>query len=164
METEDQVKCGLLLYVIVAQSAAILELLSNEDETLLVQGGSFLILDLGLAIINRVGRLDIEGDGLSSEGFDEDLHSSAETKHQVKGGLFLDDVVTQSAAILELLSGEDETLLIRVNTFLLLDLGLDLVNAVGWLDIEGDSILFSVAMAGGRTQFQVSYLQSCIFE
>ena len=35
-QTEHQVKCGLLLNVVVGQSATILELLAGEDEALLV--------------------------------------------------------------------------------------------------------------------------------
>jgi hypothetical protein len=54
----------------------------------------------------------------------------------VKGGLFLDVVVAQSAAILELLSGEDETMLIWGDSCLVLDLGLDVVNGVRRLDIK----------------------------
>lgn len=35
---EDQVKCRLLLDVVVAEGAAILELLTSEDQSLLVRG------------------------------------------------------------------------------------------------------------------------------
>jgi len=45
----------------------------------------------------------------------------------VEGRLLLDVIIRKGAAILELLSGEDETLLVWGNTFLVLDLGLDLV-------------------------------------
>ena len=31
-------------------------------------------LDLGLDIVDGVGRLHLEGDGLTRKGFDEDLH------------------------------------------------------------------------------------------
>jgi hypothetical protein len=48
------------------------------------------------------------------------LCASPKTKHQVKGGLFLDVVVRQSPAILELLASKDQTLLIRRNSFLVL--------------------------------------------
>jgi len=41
---------------------------------LLVGWDSFLILDLGLDILNGVCGLNIEGDGLSGEGLDENLH------------------------------------------------------------------------------------------
>jgi hypothetical protein len=37
-------------------------------------------------------------------------------EHQVKSGFLLDVVVAQSATVLELLTSEDETLLIRGNT------------------------------------------------
>lgn len=36
-ETENQVECRLLLYVIVAESAAVLELLAGKDQALLVR-------------------------------------------------------------------------------------------------------------------------------
>jgi len=45
----------------------------------------------------------------------------------VKGGLLLDIVVGEGSAILELLAGEDQTLLIRGDSLLVLDLGLDIV-------------------------------------
>ena len=47
-ETEHQVKSRLLLDVVVGESATIFELLSGEDEALLVWGDAFLVLDLGL--------------------------------------------------------------------------------------------------------------------
>jgi len=48
----------------------------------------------------------------------------------VEGGLLLDVVVRKSAAVLELLASEDEALLIWGNTFLVLNLGLDVLNGV----------------------------------
>jgi hypothetical protein len=95
---EDQVEGGLLLDVVVAQSTAILKLLAGEDQSLLVWGNSIyarirfqsacspahlnpaavdaplLVLDLGLNIIDSVGRLHLKGDSLAREGLDEDLH------------------------------------------------------------------------------------------
>ena len=34
---------------------------------------ALLVLDLGLHVLDRVRRLDLEGDGLASEGLDENL-------------------------------------------------------------------------------------------
>lgn len=53
------------------------------------------------------------------------LTTSTETKDQVQGRLLLDVIVGESAAVLELLSGEDEALLVRWDAFLVLDLSLD---------------------------------------
>ena len=131
---------GLLLDVVVRESSAVLELLSSEDQALLVGRDALLVLDLGLHVVNGVRWLDLEGDGLSSERLDEDLHATAETEHQVESGLLLDVVVGEGATILELLSSKDKALLIGRNTFLVLDLGLDVVNGVRWLDLEGDSL------------------------
>ena len=64
----------LLLDVVVAQGAAILKLLASEDESLLVWWDALLVLDLGLHVLDRVAGLDLEGDGFSGEGLDEDLH------------------------------------------------------------------------------------------
>ena len=105
-------KGRLLLDVVVAQGPAIFKLLSGKDQPLLIWGNSLLVLDLGLDILNGVGGLHLEGDGLASEGLDKNLHASPEPEDQVKGGLLLDVVVTQGPAILKLLSGKDETLLI----------------------------------------------------
>jgi hypothetical protein len=135
-ESEDQVKGRLLLNVVVRKSAAILELLSSEDESLLIGRNTFLVLDLGLDVLNGVRRLNIESDGLAGKGLDEDLHTTAESEDQVKSGLLLDVVVTESTAILELLASEDESLLIGRDALLVLDLGLDVLNSVRRLNIE----------------------------
>ena len=121
---------GFLLDVVVGESAAILELLSGEDESLLVGRDALLVLDLGLHVVNGVRALNIEGDGLSSEGLHEDLHATTEAEHQVEGGLLLDVVVGQGAAVFQLLSGEDQSLLVRWDSFLVLNLGLDIVDGV----------------------------------
>ena len=57
--------------VVVAQCAAILELLAGEDEALLVGWDALLVLDLGFDVVDRVGRLHLEGDGLARQGLDE---------------------------------------------------------------------------------------------
>ena len=45
-----------------------------------------------------------------------------ETEDEVEGRLLLDVVVRKGAAVLELLAGEDETLLVRGDALLVLDL------------------------------------------
>jgi hypothetical protein len=128
------VEGGLFLNVIVRKGASILELLAGEDETLLVRGDSLLILNLGLHGLDGVRALDFQGDGLSSQGLDEDLHTTTETKDQVKGGLLLNIIVRKGASILELLASEDEALLVRGDSLLILNLGLDRLNGVGALN------------------------------
>jgi len=60
-----------LLDVVVAEGAAILELLASEDQTLLVRGNTLLVLDLGLDIVDGVAGLHLKGDSLAGEGLDE---------------------------------------------------------------------------------------------
>ena len=67
-------KSGLLLDIVVRQGTSVLELLSGEDETLLIRWDTFLILDLGLYVVNGIRRLNIKGDGLPGEGLNKDLH------------------------------------------------------------------------------------------
>ena len=50
----------------------------------------------------------------------------------------LDVVVGEGSVVLELFSGEDKSLLIRGNSFFVLDLGLDIFDGVRWFDIKGD--------------------------
>src|ERR1700733_5921714 len=127
---------GLFLDVVVTECSAVFELFSGEDESLLIGGNTLLVLDLGLDVLNGVTGLDIKSDGLSGEGLDEDLHTSSQSQDEVEGGLFLDVVVTECSAVFELLSGEDESLLIRGNALLVLDLGFDVFNGVTGLDIK----------------------------
>jgi len=129
-KTEHKVKGGLLLDVVVREGAAILQLLSGEDKSLLIGGDTLLVLDLGLNVIDGVRGLDLEGDGLSSQGLDEDLHASSKAKDQVEGRFLLNIVVRKSSTILKLLSSEDQSLLIGWDSFLVLDLGLDILNGV----------------------------------
>jgi len=134
------VEGGFLLNVVVRKGSAIFELLSSEDESLLIRGDTFLVLDLSLDILNGVRRLNIEGDGLASKGLDEDLHTTSQSKDQVESGFLLNVVVRKGSAILELLTSEDKSLLIRGDTFLVLDLSLDVLNGVRGFDIESDSL------------------------
>ena len=138
-ETEHQVESRLLLDVIVGQGATILELLSSEDEALLIGGNTLFVLNLGLDVVNSVRGLDLKGDSLASQSLDEDLHATAETEHQVQGGFLLDVVVTEGAAIFKLLASEDQTLLIGRDALLVLDLSLDIIDSVRRLDLESDS-------------------------
>jgi hypothetical protein len=69
-----------LLDVVVRESASILKLLSSEDQALLVRGNSFLVLDLGLDIVDGVGRLNLEGDGLARKGLDEAIGNKSASK------------------------------------------------------------------------------------
>ncbi len=73
-KAEHEVQGGLFLDVVVGEGAAVFELLSGEDETLLIWGDAFLILNLGFDVINGVAGLDIQSYRLAGEGLDENLH------------------------------------------------------------------------------------------
>ena len=68
---------GLLLDVVVRESAAILQLLARENQTLLIGRNALLILNLLLHVVDGVGRLHFQGDGFASERLNENLHSSS---------------------------------------------------------------------------------------
>jgi hypothetical protein len=54
----------------------------------------------------------------------------------MKGGFLLDVVVGESATILKLLAGEDQALLVRGNTLLVLNLGLNIIDGIRGLDFN----------------------------
>ena len=56
---------------------AILELIASEDQSLLIRRNALLVLDLSLDVLDRVRGLHLEGDGLASQGLDEDLHADS---------------------------------------------------------------------------------------
>ena len=73
-ESEHEMKRRVLLHIVVGEGATVFQLLPGKDQTLLIGRDAFLVLDLGLDNVNRVGRFDLECDGLSRESFDKDLH------------------------------------------------------------------------------------------
>ena len=139
-ESEHKVESGLFLDVVVTEWSSVLKLLSSEDQSLLIWGNTFLVLDLSLDSLNWVRWLDIEGDGLASQGLDEDLHSTSKSEDQVESWLLLDVVVGERPSVFKLLSSEDKSLLIGRDSLLVLDLSFDSFDWVWWLNIEGNGL------------------------
>ena len=83
-KSQHQVKSGFLLDVVVRKCTSVLKLFSSEDKSLLIGWNTFLVLDFCLDVVDSVRGLNIESDGLSSQGLNEDLHSSSESQHQVE--------------------------------------------------------------------------------
>ena len=81
---------------------------------------------------------------------DEDLHTATKAEDKVEGGFFLDVVIGQSTSILKLLAGEDQTLLVRRNAFLVLDLALDVVDGIRRLHLKGDRLTGDCEAVSGR--------------
>ena len=84
---------GLLLNIVVRKRPSVFQLFSCEDESLLIGGNSFLVLDLGLHVFDGVGGFHVQGDRFSSQRFHENLHAAAQSQDEVQSGLFLDVVV-----------------------------------------------------------------------
>ncbi|KAI5386649.1 hypothetical protein KIW84_072974 [Lathyrus oleraceus] len=118
------------LDVVISQSSAIFELFASKDEPLLVWGNALFVLDLGLDIVNGIRALHLKGDGLSSESLHKDLHPTAKSQHKMEGGFLLYVVISKSTPILELLASKNETLLVRRDPFLVLNLGLNIVYGI----------------------------------
>ena len=133
-------KSGLLLDVVVGQSTAVLKLLAGEDEALLIWRNAFLVLDLRLNIVDSVAGLDLKSDGLAGQSLDEDLHTTTQAEHKVESRLLLDVVIGECPAILELLAGKDQALLVWRDTLLVLNLGLNVVDGIARLHLKGDGL------------------------
>ena len=73
-KSQDQVESGFLLDVVVGKGSSVLELLTSEDKSLLIWWDTFLVLDLGLDVLDGISWLDIKGDGLAGESLNENLH------------------------------------------------------------------------------------------
>ena len=112
---------GFLLNVVIGEGPAILELLPGKDEPLLVWGDPLLVLDLGLDVLDGIGRLNLESDGLAGQGLNEDLHTTAETQDEMQSGFLLNVVIRKGSAIFQLLSSKDQPLLVGRNALLVLE-------------------------------------------
>ena len=64
---------GLLLNVIIRESATVLELLASKDQALLVRRDALLVLNLALDVVVGIRGLNLEGDGLA--GHCDDVNS-----------------------------------------------------------------------------------------
>jgi len=135
-------KGGFLLDVVVGECAAILQLFTSEDQTLLVGRDPLLVLNLLLDRLDGIRRLHIQRDGFAGQSLDENLHSRAttQTQHQVQGGLLLNVVVGKGPAILELLASKNQTLLVRGDAFFVLNFLLDSFDSVGRFDVQSDCL------------------------
>ena len=130
MFSEHEVEDGLILDVVVTQGTTIFEMCAGKDQALLVWGDSFRVLDLGLDILNCVRSYYFKSDSLACECLHKDLHTITQTEHQMKGVVFLDVVVTQGTTIFKLFASKNQALLVWVDPFLVLDLGLDILDGV----------------------------------
>merc|ERR1739848_765028 len=65
-QAKDKVQRRLLLDVVVAEGATVLQLLARKDQPLLVRRDALLVLDLCLDVIDGVGRLHVKRDRLAS--------------------------------------------------------------------------------------------------
>ena len=69
-------KCIALRQMVIRDGALILEVLAGVDQSLSASQNALFALDPGLDIPDRVGRIDLKGDGLTRECPDKDLQSS----------------------------------------------------------------------------------------
>ena len=68
------------------------------------------------------------------------LTTTSQSENQVEGRFLLDVVVGQGTAVFQLLTSKDQSLLVRRNTFLVLDLRLHVVDGVRRLHLQGDGL------------------------
>lgn len=70
---------GIVPDVVIVYGLPVLELLSPENDALLLGGDALLLGDLGLDVLDGLALLDLDGDGFSGERLDEELHTSTHT-------------------------------------------------------------------------------------
>lgn len=86
------------------------------DSSVHIRIHTFLILDLGLDVVNGVARLHLQRDCFPGQSFNKNLHATTQTQHQMEGRFLLNVVVRQRATILKLLTSEDQALLVGRNS------------------------------------------------
>ncbi|VYS50071.1 unnamed protein product [Arabidopsis thaliana] len=64
----------------------------------------------------------------------------------MEGGLLLDVVISECATVFKLLTGKDKPLLIRRDSFLILDLSFNIVNSIRIFNLQSDDDLTSCAV------------------
>ena len=69
---------GLLLDVVVREAAVVFQLLTGEDQSLVIWWNTSLILDRRLRVGDGACRLQIQYDGFAGQSFDKDLGTTVE--------------------------------------------------------------------------------------
>merc|ERR1711937_930642 len=140
-KSKDKMESRFLLDIVICKSSTIFQLLTSKDQTLLVRRNTLLILDLLLDIFNCVTRFNIQSDSFTSQSFDENLHSTttSKSKDKMESRFLLDIIICKSSTIFQLLTSENQTLLIRRNTFLVLDFLLYILNGITGFNIQSNS-------------------------
>merc|ERR1719408_769778 len=143
---------GLVEHVGKTALAAVLaiEVGGHEDSSTTLFGGALAAQTVDLAVVVHLvvledGELDLPVLVLDLLGGGVVLllpllGTSPQPEDEVKSGLLLDVVVGQSPAILQLLASEDQPLLVRGDSLLVLDLGLDILDRVRGLHLKGDGL------------------------
>jgi hypothetical protein len=128
------------LNIVVREGSSVFQLFSCKNKSLLIGGNSFLILDLGFNVFNGIRGFDFQSDSLSSKSFNENLHSSSQSKDQMESGFLLNVIIGEGSSVFQLFSCKNKSLLIRGNSFFVLDLGLDVFNGIRGFDFQSDSL------------------------
>ena len=131
LHSQEHVNCGLFRDVTILESGSVLQLFSSKDKSLLRNWDSSLVLHVFLNGLDLVGWVDVNSPGLSSDGFDEDLHiaSTSESQDQVDGVLISDVVVPQGSGVLQLFSTEDQSLVLLSDSLSLVKLSFQVLNS-----------------------------------
>lgn len=117
-QTQDQMKRGFFLNVVITQSASIFQLFASKNEALLIRWNAFLVLNLLFDIVDGVTGFDVQRNRFSSQSFDKDLW--VETTYMCERELENSFVfVNRNVALLLLLIDEYNTSL--VSTHLAMD-------------------------------------------
>jgi len=83
-QTQHQMQGTFLLNAIICQGTAIFQLFPSKDQSLLVWWNAFLVLDLFLHLVDGIARLHFQSNGLPSQSFHEDLHTTSQAQHQCR--------------------------------------------------------------------------------
>lgn len=83
-KAKNEMEGGLLLDVVIGKSASVFELLSSKNQTLLIRGNTFLVLNLTLHSLDRIRTLDIESDGLTSKSLRERAQHEIRTSKKME--------------------------------------------------------------------------------
>ena len=109
------------LPVKVIDSAILLHLVVFQDSQLSLFSLMFVLLGSGMRFLPS-------------------LSSTTTSQHKMENKLLLNVVVRQRTSIFQSLASNDQSLLIRRNTFLILDLGLYIFYCIQGLDLERDAL------------------------
>ena len=132
---------AFFLNIVIRESSVIIELFTSKNKSLLITRDSLPVFELFLQGFNRIVRINIKSNSLSSKCPHEYLHaSSPQSEHQMDCVFLRNVVVWESSVVIELFTSKNKALLITRDSLPVFEFILQGLDWIVRINIKSNSL------------------------